>query len=70
MSQNIAEPKCPECKIQGKKYIVSADSVEESKGGDTWFNIAHCSECGHVYGVFAKVVRSPSVPQVSFPRTF
>lgn len=61
ISQNNAEPKCPDCKIQGREYVVSSDSVEASKGGDEWFNIAHCSKCGHVYGVFAKVVRSPTV---------
>lgn len=68
MSNNIAEPKCPECKVQGIKYIVSSDSVEASKSGDTWFNIAHCSECGHVYGVFAKIVRAPTAPNI--PRPF
>ncbi|WOE32147.1 MULTISPECIES: hypothetical protein [unclassified Acinetobacter] len=62
MSQNIAEPKCPDCKVQGLKYIVSSNSVEESKRGDTWFNIAHCSQCGHVYGVFAKIINAPSMP--------
>ena len=63
MSQDVSEPKCPECKIQGKEYIVSVESEQESRGGDAWFNIAHCSKCGHVYGVFAKIVRSPTPPR-------
>lgn len=56
----MQEPKCPSCSIQGTKYIVSKESEEQSRGGDAWFNIAHCSECGHVYGVFAKTTLSPS----------
>jgi uncharacterized Zn finger protein len=57
----MAEPKCPSCEVVGTSFIVSKDSDEESKGGDAWFNIVHCSECGHVYGVFAKTVLSPSI---------
>lgn len=56
-----AEPKCPSCSAVGVDKIVSHESEEQSKGGDAWFNIAYCDECGHVYGVFAKVVRMPSV---------
>ena len=54
---DVAQPKCPACSVQGIEYITSTDSTEQSKGGDTWFNVAHCSECGHVYGVFAKTAR-------------
>lgn len=61
----MIEPKCPSCDVSGTKHIISAPSNEESNGGDPWFNIAYCSECGHVYGVFAKVVRSPSAPVFS-----
>lgn len=56
----MSDPKCPVCKIVGLNYIVSAPSDEESKGGDAWFNIAYCSECGHVYGVFAKIIKTPT----------
>jgi uncharacterized Zn finger protein len=56
----MAEPKCPSCIVEGLKYIISADSDEESKNGDPWFNVVYCSECGHVYGVFAKVVHTPT----------
>jgi len=68
MSQNIAEPKCPECKIQGIKFITKSDSEITSKGGDTWFDIVHCTQCGHVYGVYAKVVYPPKA--VPMPRPF
>ena len=63
----MAEPKCPSCNVQGIAYIVSTESEEQSKGGDAWFNVAHCSECGHVYGVFAKIVRGPTMPSIPFP---
>jgi uncharacterized Zn finger protein len=54
------EPKCPDCGVIGIENIVSQDSEEESKAGDAWFNVAYCEKCGHVYGVFAKTVNSPS----------
>lgn len=61
----MTEPKCPECKVQGVEHIVSKDSVAKNGVGDAWFNIAHCNHCGHIYGVFAKVVNKPSVGPVS-----
>ncbi|MDH1697809.1 hypothetical protein N5I05_04480 [Acinetobacter johnsonii] len=60
MTDNIAEPKCPDCRVQGLQFIVSSESKQASKGGDAWFEVVHCSQCGHTYGVFAKVVLSPS----------
>ncbi|MCX2584535.1 hypothetical protein [Pedobacter sp. MR22-3] len=36
-------PKCSRCGIEGIEYISSKDSTEQSKGGDTWFNIAYCN---------------------------
>jgi len=57
----MAEPKCPSCGVQGLDHIVSSDSAEKHRSGDAWFNIAHCDECGHVYGVFNKVTLKPSV---------
>lgn len=42
----------------------SKDREEKSKGGDPWFNIVCCDNCGHVYGVFAKHVASHDVPVV------
>ncbi len=59
----IHEPKCPSCKIIGKSNIVSSKSDSQSGGGDPWFEIAHCAKCGHVYGVFAKVVNPPKQPK-------
>lgn len=63
----MVEPKCPSCDVRGLKYIVSGESDSKSKVGDAWFEIAYCSECGHVYGIFAKVVNPPSVrmPRIS-----
>ena len=56
----MSEPKCPECEVVGVEHIVSVDSKEQNGVGDAWFNIAHCEKCGHVYGVFAKVVNKAS----------
>ena len=61
----MSEPKCPSCEIVGTKYLVFQESEAQSNGGDAWFNIVHCSECGHVYGVFAKTVLKPSMPNFS-----
>lgn len=63
-----AQPKCPGCGIKGVEYIISVESIEQSKGGDAWFEIAHCTQCGHVYGVFAKTLKQPtplSVPSLN-----
>jgi hypothetical protein len=53
-----AEPKCPGCGVLGLGKIVNHDSNDKSNGGDAWFNVVCCAECGHVYGVFAKHVLS------------
>jgi len=60
------EPKCPDCGIIGIKHIVATESEERSQGGDPWFEIAHCDKCGHVYGVFPKIVHKPSIKVPSF----
>ena len=57
----MAKPTCPECAAEGIEHIVSEESTETSKGGDAWFNVAYCSSCGHIYGVFAKRVLGPSL---------
>lgn len=67
MSNTIAEPKCPDCKIQGAKYITCCETEVQSRGGEPWFEVAHCSQCGHVYGVFAKIVKSPTTPSIPLP---
>jgi len=63
----MAEPMCPECKIEGVQNIASADSADQSKGGDPWFQIAYCKECGHVYGVFAKIINGPTPSGFGLP---
>ena len=64
----MAEPKCPSCNTEGIDRIVSSESKVESKGGDPWFYIVYCDNCGHVYGVFAKHVISYNVtPHIGLP---
>lgn len=58
----MAEPKCPECSVQGVEHIVSRESVERSRNRQPWFLVIHCAACGHVYDVVAKHVFSQPVP--------
>ena len=53
-----AKPKCPSCAIEGAEHVVASSSAQQAKAGDTWFEIAHCDACGHVYGVFTKIVHA------------
>lgn len=59
--QNVKSkgPVCPNCKIEGIEHIISKDSIERSRIDEAWFDIVYCSDCGYVYGVFAKVVNRP-----------
>ncbi len=59
----MAEPKCPSCRAKGASHIVSQESKEESTSGEAWFDIVYCKECGHVYGVFPKVVHTIGIPK-------
>lgn len=63
----MAEPTCPKCAVVGVKHIDYVDSVAQSNAGTPWFQIAHCDQCGHVYGVFAKVVHPPPMPKFEPP---
>lgn len=56
-----AQPKCPQCNIEGVEYISSIDSAERSNSDEPWFNIAYCNQCGHIYGVFNKIQLQPIV---------
>jgi hypothetical protein len=58
----MVEPKCPKCDAVGIDHIVSQESKEESETKDPWFNVAYCDKCGHIYGVFAKVVNRATSP--------
>ena len=60
-------PKCPSCGIIGIEHIVSDDSTEQSKGGDAWFNVAYCENCGHVHGIFNKISISPTIKMPPLP---
>jgi ribosomal protein S27E len=55
----LAQPKCPDCAVVGAEFLVTTESSERSRDGKAWFNIVHCSRCGHVYGVFAKHIFGP-----------
>tara|TARA_B100001113_G_C20704810_1_gene446743 strand:- start:146 stop:346 length:201 start_codon:yes stop_codon:yes gene_type:complete len=58
----MAEPKCPDCGVQGIEQIVSGESEERSRNRQPWFLVVYCRSCGHVYGVVAKHVFSQPVP--------
>lgn len=68
----MAEPKCPSCGVQGIEKIVVKESDLKNGAGDSWFEIVHCNDCGHVYGVFAKRVIShqvsPKLPPLAIPK--
>ena len=65
----MAEPKCPECAVEGVSYIVSTESEERSKTKQPWFLVVHCNQCGHIYDVVAKHVFSmPVTPKLVLPK--
>lgn len=53
-----AKPKCPNCGVRGTEYITCDEGNVYSEDGEPWFEVAYCDECGHVYGVFAKITHS------------
>ena len=55
----MAEPKCPECGVVGADHLVSKESKERSNDREPWFNIVFCDQCGHVYGLYSKVIINP-----------
>ena len=60
----MADPKCPDCGACGIEKIVSTPSKELSRERRLWFYVAHCDDCGHVYGTFTKHVFGKSGPQL------
>ncbi len=64
----MADPRCPECAASGSDKIVSTASDEKSRDNAPWFFIAHCADCGHVYGVFTKHVFGRSGPRLIVDR--
>jgi uncharacterized Zn finger protein len=64
----MAEPKCPDCGESGIEKVVSSASKEQSKERRPWFYVAHCDNCGHVYGIFTKHVFGKSGPQLMIER--
>lgn len=60
--KTVHPPICPECKVKGVENIIQSDSHQESNNGKPLFNIAHCTKCGYVYGVFCKISIGPGRP--------
>ncbi len=59
------KPKCPKCEISGTEYIISEESDEKTGAPDfkdPMFYIVYCSKCGHIYGIFNKIMHPPTVP--------
>jgi uncharacterized Zn finger protein len=64
----MADPHCPECAASGIDKIVSLPSGEKSRENTPWFYVAHCADCGYVYGVFTKHVFGRKGPQLIVDR--
>ncbi len=65
----MAEPKCPQCGVEGVEHIISKDSKQRSKTRQPWFLIVHCDQCGHVYEILAKhVFQIPVIPKFVLPK--
>lgn len=63
-----AEPKCPDCAIQGVDHVVSTPSKERSRSKQPWFYIVHCANCGHIYNTISKHTFSqPVSPKLVLP---
>ena len=60
----MADPKCPDCGETGIESVVSTPSKEQSRERRPWFYVAHCDNCGHVYGIFTKHIFGKSGPQL------
>ena len=60
----MADPRCPGCDTRGIDRIVSTPSTEKARDNAPWFFVAHCADCGHVYGIFAKHVFGKGGPQL------
>jgi uncharacterized Zn finger protein len=66
----MAQPKCPDCGIQGIEHIVSRESVERSRTRQPWFLVIHCDACGHVYDVITKhLFTQPVMPRLVLPKS-
>jgi hypothetical protein len=63
-NNDMADPKCPDCGESGIENIVSTPSKEQSRERRPWFYVAHCDNCGHVFGIFTKHVFGKSGPQL------
>ena len=48
----MKEPKCPSCEITGVEYITHKINTEQISDDEKYFNIAYCTNCGHIYNIF------------------
>ena len=46
------QPKCPSCQVEGKNHVITTPSDQKAPGGLAKFEIVHCDQCGHVYGMY------------------
>ena len=60
----MADPKCPQCQAAGIDKIVATPSNEKARDNTPWYYVAHCDECGHIYGVFPKHTFGKSGPNL------
>lgn len=56
----MAEPKCPNCSIEGVQHFKSKESLERAKNGTPWFILVYCDGCGHVHQILSKHVFTTS----------
>ena len=54
----VEQPVCPSCQVKGKDHMANTGSTQKAPGGLSRFDIIHCDQCGHVYGVFANFILS------------
>ena len=48
----MKEPKCPSCEIIGTEHITYKINIKNTSNTSKKFNIAYCTECGHIYNIF------------------
>ncbi|CAI1829978.1 Uncharacterised protein [Serratia quinivorans] len=56
MQRSSVEPHCPKCKIVGSEYIAYEPNETVTTSENLKFEIAYCSCCGYVHGVFAEIL--------------
>lgn len=47
----MKEPKCPSCEIIGTEHITYKINTDQISENAKIFNIAYCTNCGHIYNI-------------------